>query len=187
MCARTPAHLINWIQAHSVTYKHIVNAPFTFFSIHKGLLAAGNVFDILCCLQFDYKKGKMQQDNHLHTHAHKTQTYWPSQANNKLIWAILVLCRGTKQRVQTGRGSIFPEMRFASPPSYFLTPVASPFLTYGVDIITTVSGADLWHPASDNGRGHEKWRGGIFVAPKIDSCVLPSLHNNSQVWLGFHG
>lgn len=135
------------------------------------------------------KKRKMEHSNHLHTHAHKTQTYWPSQANNKLIWAILVLRRGTKQQDQRGRGSISPEMRCASLPCYFLTPVASPFLTCRVDIITTVSGADLWHPAPNNGQ--HSWNGGnvCFAPTTLDSrpCVLPSMHNSSAVWLGFHG
>lgn len=136
----------------------------------------------------------MEHGNHLHTHAHKTQTYWPSQANNKLIWAILALCGGTTQRDQTGRGSIFPEMRCTSPPCYFLAPVALAFWTCGVDIITTVSGADLWHSALSNGRAlHKKRAEGkksvCFAATTIDTrpCVLPLMHNNSVVWLGFHG
>lgn len=29
--------------------------------------------------------GKLKENNFAHTHAHRTQTYWPSQANNKLI------------------------------------------------------------------------------------------------------
>lgn len=136
----------------------------------------------------------MEHGNHLHTHAHKTQTYWPSQANNKLIWAILALRGVTKQRDQTGRGSIFPEMRCASPPCYFLAPVALAFWTCGVDIITTVSGADLWHSALSNGQAlhKKKCRGEknvCFAATTIDTrpCVLPLMHNNSVVWLGFHG
>lgn len=123
--------------------------------------------------------------------AHKTQTYWSSQANNKLIWAILALCGGTKQRDQTRRGDIFPEMRSASPPCYFLAPVALAFRTCGVDIITMVSGADLWHSALNNGQVLQKKMGGgvCFAATTIDTrpCVLPSMHNNSVVWLGFHG
>lgn len=137
----------------------------------------------------------MEHGNHLHTHVHKTQTYWPSQANNKLIWAILVLRGGTKQRDQTGRGGIFPEMRCASPPCYFLAPVALAFWTCGVDIITTVSGADLWSSALSNGRVLRKKKKKMgrgkknVAATTIDTrpCVLPSMHNNSVVWLGFHG
>lgn len=71
-------------------------------------------------------KGKIKKSKHLHTHAHKTQTYWPSQANNKLIWAISALCRGTKQQDQTGAAA--SSLRWGPVPHpIFLTPVASPF------------------------------------------------------------
>lgn len=61
----------------------------------------------------------MEESKHLHTHAHKTRTYWTSQANNKLIWAISVLCGGTKQ--QDKMGAAASSLRWG-PPTIFSYP-----------------------------------------------------------------
>lgn len=141
----------------------------------------------------------MEQSNHLHTHAHKTQTYWPSQANNKLIWAISVHCGGTTQQDQTGAAA--SSLRQGPrPPSYFSCPCCLALLVLGrVDIRATVSGADsslhLWHPAHDRRqifkqRQQERRKKNVCFAMKQTvswPCVLPLMNNNSAVWHGFHG
>lgn len=136
----------------------------------------------------------MEESKHLHTHAHKTQTYWPSQANNKLIWAISALCGGTKQQDQTGAAASSPEMRPASP-ALFSYPCCLTLLARGrVDTRKRVSGAGsslhLWHSAQ-NWADTQVRDGKMFVLlqKKTVSCprVLHTMNNNSVVWHGFHG
>lgn len=139
----------------------------------------------------------MEESKHLHTHAHKTQTYWPSQANNKLIWAISALCGGTKQQDQTGAAA--SSLRWGPrPPPYFPTPVASPsWLGEGwtpgkeCQVQPAASTSDTEHVTGGGySSGGSEGDGNMFFAIKKTiscPCVLHTMNNNSVVWHGFHG
>lgn len=104
----------------------------------------------------------------LHTHAHKTQTYWPSQANNKLIWAISALCGGTKQRDQTGAAA--SSLRWG-PHLIFFTPVASPSWlgegwTPGKECQVQLASLHLWHPA------HNRADTRVEAAREMEKCLF---------------
>lgn len=109
-----------------------------------------------------------------HTRAHRTQTYWPSQANNKLIWAISALCGWKKQQDQIGAASF---LRWGlCPPILLLCPSLS------------------WR--KEKGWGQEKdhkeeitEKRFVLLQKETVSCldVLLTMNNNSVVWHGFHG
>lgn len=131
-------------------------------------------------------------------HKKKTQACWPSQANNKLIWAISVLCGGTKQQGQTGAAASSLRWSPASP-TLFSCPCGLTLLFRGrVDTRTAVSGAinslHLWHPAHIRGRmlkqrQRKQYQKCCFATEKKVSCPCenPLMNNNSVVWHGFHG
>lgn len=84
-----PTHYVTNKHSGGEKKKKLNYTQFTVVTIQKGnpVLVICQTFFYGNSATFDSikMKGKMEQSNHLPTHAHKTQTYWPSQANNKLI------------------------------------------------------------------------------------------------------
>lgn len=105
----------------------------------------------------------MEASEHLRTHAHKTQTYWSSQANNKLIWAISALCGGTKQQDQAGAAA-----------SSLIRGLHRPILfSYPCNLSGPLSGMSIWLVADTQAEAERKMGRGPLCFKKRKDSILP--------------